>query len=182
MKTIVFASILLAISWVSLQAQVSLTTETITIKKVPSGETPTDEINAFLKDFPNEVITKNTLQPLDTYTKNWKVVDTRSSDYRAGQSADYYQVDTRSNHTVTHSIYSKDGRLLYFSEKTKNGELPAVITNTLEKDYKGWKIVSEKEMIHSSKKPDYYKVVIENGKYKRTLFFDLEGKFLKEHA
>jgi len=99
------------------------------------------------------------------------------------ESPEYYIVEF-THETVPHKvIYSKVGKKIATHRKL-NGALPVAVSSAINQGvYKAWTLKSEKEEIFKDGDADIlkvYKVVVEKGKNKHLLFYQADGKLLKD--
>lgn len=96
---------------------------------------------------------------------------------------EYYVVHFDSSGTPQKVIYSKSGEKMtaHRGMRTKTGIPKAVMASLRNSDYKSWVVTDEKEEItrHSDKKK-VYKLTVEKGKEKRVLYYQEDGKLLKD--
>jgi hypothetical protein len=94
---------------------------------------------------------------------------------------EYYVVEFTKEETPHKAIYSKSGKKIATSNRLK-GNLPKAISDALANGaYKDWTVKAEKEeMRRDSDKKKVYKVVVEKGKEKHALFYELDGKLVKD--
>ncbi len=95
---------------------------------------------------------------------------------------DYYVVEYIQDNTPSKAVYSKAGKKVAVHKSVT--DLPKAVTEAISKgNYKTWKIGKDKEEIFKDKDKDQlkvYKVNMEMGKEKHTLFFQQDGKLLKD--
>ena len=96
---------------------------------------------------------------------------------------EYYVVEFNKDNTPVKAVYSKSGNKVA-AHKMLTSDLPKAVTDAINKGvYKTWKLGKDKEEIFKDSDKDQlkvYKVNIEKGKEKHTLFFQTDGKLLKD--
>lgn len=96
---------------------------------------------------------------------------------------EYYVVEFNKDSTATKAIYSKTGGKVA-THKVLTSDLPKAVSATVSKgEYKTWKLGKDKEEIFKDSDKDQlkvYKVTVEKGKEKHTLFIQSDGKLLKD--
>jgi len=148
--------------------------------KVEKNKVPKEVTIIFYKDYPTVTEEGWYVYPAyDSQINWWDNWD--DSPYVSTLSTDYYEVEFTEDKTPTKAIYSKKGEKLATHKKLKN-EVPkpvsAAISNSV---YKTWKLGKEKEEIFKDKeKMKVYKIDVENGKEKHTLYYQQDGKLLKD--
>ena len=149
-------------------------------KKVPTNEVPKDVSDAFYKAQPITINPSWYSFPAYDYQlewwDNWYEYHPNGSPY----SPDYYAADYTDDSTQHKAIYHKSGKHVATHKKLK--ELPKPILDAIPNSiYKTWKIGKEKEEIFRDKeKMKVYKVEVEKGKEKHILFYQQDGKLLKD--
>ena len=149
-------------------------------KKVSKDEVPKDVTDAFYKVFPVTVNPSWYTFPAYDYQMdwwdNWYDYHPNASPY----SPDYYAADYDDDSTQHKAIYHKSGKHVATHKKLK--ELPKPILDAIANSiYKTWRLGKEKEEIFRDKeKMKVYKVEVEKGKEKHALFYQQDGKLLKD--
>ncbi len=94
-----------------------------------------------------------------------------------------YAVDFTQNNIPYTVIYSGSGKKIATHKKSIS-DLPAAVSTAISNStYKSWKLGKDKEEIFKDKDSDQlkiYKVTVEKGKEKHALFFQSDGKLLKD--
>ncbi|HVD98879.1 MAG TPA: PepSY-like domain-containing protein [Cytophagaceae bacterium] len=96
---------------------------------------------------------------------------------------EYYIVHFDSSGTPHKIIYSKAGqKMTTYKGMNPNSNLPKAVQASLKKSaYKDWKITDGREEItRNSDKKKVYKITVEKGKEKRALYYQQDGKLLKD--
>jgi hypothetical protein len=96
---------------------------------------------------------------------------------------EYYIVEFNKDNTPVKAIYSKSGKKVA-AHKMLTTDLPKSVTDAINIGiYKTWKLEKDKEEIFKDSDKDQfkvYKVIVEKGKEKHTLFYQTDGKLLKD--
>jgi len=148
--------------------------------KVTKGKVPKEVIVVFYKDHPTITEEGWYVYPSYDSENNWWD-DWDESPYVSTLSPDYYEVEFTEDNTPTKAIYSKKGERLVTHKKFKN-EIPKPVATAINNGpYKTWKVGSEKEEIFKDKeKMKVYKIELEKGKEKHKLYYQEDGKLLKD--
>jgi mevalonate pyrophosphate decarboxylase len=101
--------------------------------------------------------------------------------YYTTDNPQYYIVEFTSEKTPYKVIYTKEGKKIATSRRLKT-ELPSAVLNALNKSvYKTWTVSKEREEIfRQSDKKKVYRVVVENGMARHALYFESNGKLIKD--
>ena len=97
---------------------------------------------------------------------------------------DFYEVTVKLSHGGTiDAVYNKEGKMLRSKELLKSMELPENVAKSIENgEYKDCRIVGDKLKITNAENQmphTYYSVVVEKNNKKHTLYYDKNGKELK---
>lgn len=152
--------------------------------KLEKNKVPKEVTDNFYREYP--ITTYENWYGLQEYDlksdwfDNWYDYDT----YRHHvDNPQYYVVEFNNDKTKAKVIYSKAGGKVAV-HKSLNTELPEDVIFAISKGiYKNWKIGNDKEEIYKDSDKDLlkvYKVSVEKGKEKHTLFFQPDGKLLKD--
>jgi uncharacterized membrane protein YkoI len=94
------------------------------------------------------------------------------------ESAKEWEVEFVMSNKDYSASYSPDGTWLESEYKISENEIPAVVTNTLSKEFPGYKItVSE---ISETAKSKVYEFDISNGKTKKEIAINADGSLVKK--
>ena len=155
-----------------------------TTVKLEKNKVPKEVTEPFYREYP--ITTYENWYGLKAYDyksdwfDNWYDYDTYRHHVETPQ---YYVVEFSNDKTKAKVIYSKSGGKVAF-HKSLNTELPKDVIFAISKGiYKNWKIGNDKEEIYKDSDKDLlkvYKVTVEKGKEKHTLFFQPDGKLLKD--
>jgi hypothetical protein len=95
---------------------------------------------------------------------------------------EYYVVEFTNDKTPHKAIYSKAGKKVATHKVIS--DVPKAVSAAISKgEYKTWKLAKDKEEIFKDNDKDQlkvYKVTVEKGKEKHALFFQADGKLLKD--
>jgi len=128
--------------------------------------------------------------PVTTY-ENWYGYPTFDNDlywydydpfFYSNDYPEYYVVDFTKDNTPYKAVYSKSGKKIAIHKKLT--DLPKAVSSALSSGaYKTWVVAKDKEEIFKDKDSDQlkvYKVDVEKGKEKHSLYFQPDGKLLKD--
>jgi hypothetical protein len=164
----------------------SQTTTTATKKdekkhaKLDKTKVPKEVTDVYLHDYP--VTSYESWSGYPTFDNNlyWYDYDPFLN---SDEFSEYYVVDFTKDNTSHSAIYSKSGKKIATHRKL-NSDLPKAITTSISKgEYKTWKLGKDKEEIFKDKDSDQlkvYKVDVEKGREKHTLYFQPDGKLLRD--
>ncbi len=95
---------------------------------------------------------------------------------------EYYVVDFTKDNTPYKAVYNKSGKKIAIHKKLL--DLPKAVLSAISSGaYKTWTVAKDKEEIFKDKDSDQlkvYKVEVEKGKEKHALYFQPDGKLLKD--
>jgi len=95
---------------------------------------------------------------------------------------EYYVVDFTKDNTPYKAVYNKSGKKIAIHKKLS--DLPKAVLSAISSGaYKTWTVAKDKEEIFKDKDSDQlkvYKVEVEKGKEKHALYFQPDGKLLKD--
>lgn len=179
MKTFQFIAVLL-LTLTAGAAWAQIESEAVTISKVKKGDVPAKVVAAFERDFPNAEPIDHVLMNLNASRERWAITKEDMDDYRySNDKPQFYEIEMRGHKIYQQALYDASGKLLKLKTIMKDGTLPAAIKQRLTADYAGWKVIGDKEIINDvGRKPSRYRVRVEQGKEKKTLIFNEEGKVL----
>jgi hypothetical protein len=133
----------------------------------------------YYRDYPSATVESWYVYPEYTYMDgtDWYVY----SPSLVGGAPEYYLVEFTTDKTPHKVVYSKTGQRMS-TYRGMSSNLPKPVTDALKKSsYKSWKIVNEKEEIwRESDKKKVYKIVVEKEKEKHALYYQEDGKLLKD--
>lgn len=143
--------------------------------KIKKSDVPAVVITSIEKDFPGGTVTDYTSLPVDVIGEQVFVhmdPNLRAEDY------DTYNVAINGKNFNGYAMYDKKGRLLQSREVLKSIELPYSIGYFIGKNYPGWAVASDREVIttHANNKQQiYYRVKLTKGKEAIRLTLDAHG-------
>ena len=128
---------------------------------------------------PKSVIDNNYREyPVNNYD-NWF----DNTNYTFTENPEYYLIESSQDNIPYKAIYSKTATNIAIHKNIKSDLPKAVLATVTKSNYKTWKIADDKEEIFKDSDKDQfkvYKVDVEKGKEKHTLFFQLDGTLLKD--
>jgi hypothetical protein len=138
-------------------------------------DVPNIVIQNYYKDYPFSNIESWYAYPDDGTP--WYVYSTNL----AGGAPEYFLVEFTYDNTAYKVVYSRAGKRMTMY-KTYRSDLPKPVLVALNKsDYKDWKMTDEKEEIwRDSYNKKVYKLVMEKGNEKHTLYYRQDGKLLRD--
>lgn len=178
---IVFAS--LAISSFGQTAKSTSKEKKIKVK-VEKNKVPKEVTEIFYMEYPTRVYEDWYGYPAYDYADNWYYDWYDDEPYLNAEYPEIYVVEFTSDNTPHKAVYSKAGKKIAIHKKSNVTNLPMAVSSAISKgEYKTWKVGTESEEIFKDKAADQlkvYKVHVEKGKEKHTLFFQPDGKLLKD--
>ena len=102
--------------------------------------------------------------------------------FYSNDSPEYYVVDFTKDNTPYKAVYNKSGKKISVHKKLT--DLPSAVSSAISAgEYKTWTVGKDKEEIFKDKDSDQlkvYKVDVEKGNEKHRLYFQPDGKLLKD--
>ena len=149
--------------------------------KIEKGNVPKEVTEIFYMEYPQDMNDEYWYgYPAYDYDNYW--YDNWYDPYVDTDSPEYYVVDFIMDNTPHKAVYSKAGKK--FAVHKSVMDIPKPITEAISKgEYKSWTVGKEKEEIFKDKKTDkmkVYRVTVEKGKEKHNLFYQADGKLLKD--
>jgi len=148
--------------------------------KLDKSKVPKDVTDAFYNQYPLATYGNWYGYPAITNGSAWYDYDPY---YFTTGDPDNYIIEFNNKDTAFKAIYSKDGRKIA-SHKGMNSDMPAAVTAAISNgDYKSWTEGKDKEEIFKDKDTDQmkvYKVSFSKGNEKHTLYYQQDGKMLKD--
>jgi hypothetical protein len=115
----------------------------------------------------------------DYWYDNWY----ENTPYVYTEYPEYYIIESSKDNIPYKAIYSKAGKKVAIHKSLKS-DLPKGVSAAISKgEYKTWTLGKDKEEIFKDSDKDQmkvYKVDVDKGKEKHTLFFQSDGKLLKD--
>ena len=148
--------------------------------KLDKGKVPKDVTDAFYLQYP--LATYGDWYGYPTFTSGSAWYDYNPNYYLIGDP-DNYVIEFNNKDTAFKAIYAMDGTKIA-SHKVMAADMPIAVTDAINNgDYKSWTVGKDKEEIFKDKDTDQmkvYKVSVSKGSEKRTLYFQQDGKMLKD--
>jgi len=147
--------------------------------KLEKNKVPKPVTESYYRDFPVTNYENWYGYPDYDYQNYWY----DNNPYSYTEFPEYYMIETTKDNIPYKAIYNKSGTKIAVHKSLKS-ELPKSVLITINKgEYKSWKIANDKEEIFKDSDKDklkVYKVDVEKGKEKHTLYFQLDGTLLKD--
>ena len=151
--------------------------------KVDKKKVPKEVNDVFIREYPAVDYYDWYGYPVYDYGDYWYDDWYDYGPYSYTDYPEYYEVDFTQAKTPVKAIYSKAGKKIAIHKSLKS-DLPKAVSAAISKgEYKAWKLGKDKEEIFKDSDKDQlkvYKVDVEKGKEKHTLFFQPDGKLLKD--
>ncbi|MEI8136809.1 MAG: hypothetical protein WCH21_05735 [Bacteroidota bacterium] len=148
--------------------------------KIEKSKVPTVVTETYFKEYP---IISNEYwygYPEFDYQNDWYGYNPYLFEY---EHPGFYVVEFIKDKTPHKVIYSKSGKKIA-THKKLDSELPKAVSDAIAKsEYSTWKMAKDKEEIFRDFEMDklkVYKVEVEKGKEKHTLFYSSNGDLLKD--
>jgi len=149
--------------------------------KTTKSELPKDVTDAFYKEYPITTEADWYRFPAYDYQNDWWDNWYEYNPIASPYSSDYYAAEFTKDETTHKVIYYKDGKLVAMHKKLKKDVPKPVLDAIANSIYKTWRLGKEKEEIFKDReKMKVYKIEVENGKEKHALFYQQDGKLLKD--
>ena len=151
--------------------------------KIDKKKVPKEVTDLFVVDYPAASFENWYGFPLYNYGMDWYDDWYDYGPYSYVDYPEYYVVEFTKDNASHKAIYSKSGKKVAIHKKLTS-DLPKLVSSAISKsEYKTWKLGKDKEEIFKDTDKDQlkvYKVTVEKGKEKHTLFFQSDGKMLKD--
>ena len=151
--------------------------------KVDKTKVPKKVNDFFIQEFPNAVTDNWYGLPVYKYGNDWFDDWYDYAPYVYSKYPENYIVEFSLDNMPHKAIYTKIGKKIAIHKKLAS-DLPKAISAAISKgQYKDWILAKDKEEIFKDKDSDklkIYKVVVEKEKGKHTLFFEANGKLVKD--
>ena len=149
--------------------------------KIEKTKVPKEVTETFYMEYPEDMYGEYWYgYPDYNYDSYW--YDSWYDPYVYTDEPEYYIVDFTMDNAPMKAVYSKAGKKVAVHKNVMN--IPKPVTDAISKsDYKAWTVGKEKEEIFKDKKTDkmkVYRVTVEKGKEKHNLFYQADGKLLKD--
>jgi len=156
------------------------------IAKVEKAKVPKEVNDIWIGEYPAATYVDWYGYPAyDDYVNNWYYdwYDYDYDPYIYSEYPEYYVVEFNKDNTPHKAVYSKAGKKMA-THKKLTSDLPQAVSAALNRSaYKGWKVGKDKEEIFKDSDMDQlkvYKVDVEKGSEKHVLYFQNDGKLLKD--
>jgi hypothetical protein len=191
MKTnikIIVGCILFAFFAMTTFGQVTTKTTKETLKKhvkLEKSKVPKRVIENYYKEYPVTSYDNWYGYPAYDYQSDWydDWFDYNPYTNTYTEHPEYYIIESTKDKTPFKVIYNKTGAKIAVHKILKSNFPIAVLATISKGKYKTWKLANDKEEIFKDKDTDkikVYKVAVEKGKEKHELFFQANGKLLKD--
>ncbi|MDD2635732.1 MAG: PepSY-like domain-containing protein [Bacteroidales bacterium] len=138
---------------IKLMAVFFLAVGTAVAQDIPESQVPSLIVNNFKKEFP------------------------KATDVEWEREGDIYNVDFEIGlFTDYEAWFTASGTLIKCSMEIPAGDLPKAVTNSIKKEYKGYRIDEAKKIIKNG--VETYEVEIEKGNDERELVYSKNGKLI----
>jgi hypothetical protein len=150
--------------------------------KLEKAKVPAEVTNSYSQDYPTANNDENWYgHPAYGYKDNWYDNWFEYGTYSRPENPEYYEVDFNKDNIPYKAIYSKSGKKIAI-HKSLNSDIPKAVSDSISKgEYKDWTMGKDKEEIFKDKDQDQmkvYKVDVEKGNDKHTLFYQTDGTLL----
>jgi hypothetical protein len=151
--------------------------------KLEKSKVPKPVTESYYREYPVTTYDNWYGYPAYNYQNDWYDNWFDYGPYSYTEFPEYYIVESTKDNTPYKAIYDKTGAKIAVHKILKS-DLPKAVLATISKgEYKTWKMANDKEEIFKDKESDQmkvYKVVVEKGTEKHNLFFQADGKLLKD--
>jgi len=163
------------------QSYTKINTDTSHLRRqVDKGQIPKEVTDAFSQQYPLATNGDWYCYPSSASAADWYSYD---PNYIAVGDANSYDIEFISDGMPYKAIYARDGAKIA-SHKGMDTTMPAAVTDAISNgDYKSWTLGKDKEEIYKDSGSDQlkvYRVNVMNGSEKHTLYFQQDGKMLKD--
>ena len=161
------------------QTTTKATKENKKTTKIDKNKVPKVVTETYIVEYPAVASDSWYGYPMFNDETDWYAYDT---DLYTDENPEYYVVEFSKDGTPYKVVYTKEGRKISTKRTIMIGEVPKPVADALNKSaYKSWMIKKEREEIfRDSDKMKVYKVVVEKGTEKHALFYQEDGKLLKD--
>lgn len=172
-------------------------TDSLSFANNDKANIPKTVTDAFVKQYPATTNETWSTFPADGYTNEWYndsySTEANASNEEANSSTEeapsnsntekYYVVEFTSDETDHKSIYSTDGAKIA-THRVSTEDVPKPVSDAIARGlYKYWDMTAEKKEIFKDKQTDamkVYKVEVSKKNEKRVLYYQADGKLLKD--
>ena len=111
-------------------------------------------------------------------SKNFKAKFPAAKDVKWEKEADDFEANFEINKVETSALYDAKGNLKEIESEIEKSDLPKAVSETLARDFKNYKIEETSKIEKNG--VITYEAEVEKGEKSIDLFFDANGKFLRE--
>ena len=149
-------------------------------KKIDKKKVPTVVTQTYVVEYPVTAYESWYGYPMFNDETDWYAYD--DTDMYTDENPEYYVVEFSKDGTPYKVIYTKAGEKVSTKRTIMVGDVPKPVADAVNSSaYKSWTIKKEREEIfRESDKMKVYKVVVEKGTEKHALFYQADGKLLKD--
>ena len=148
--------------------------------KIEKAKVPKEVTETFFLEYPEQMNDFWYGYPAYDYGNYW--YEDWYNPYVDVEYPEYYVTEFNKDNVPHKAIYSKAGKKIAVHKSV--AVTPKAISDAISKgEYKTWKLGKENEEIFKSKDSDQlkvYEITVEKGKEKHRLFFQADGKLLKD--
>lgn len=147
-------------------------------ERITSKQLPPEVIAAYKKRFPTANLKQIVKLPTSVYKNDWEIDELNPPE--GGE--EYYTLSLRGDDVDLEALYDRNGNLIRANEVAKNVALPEAVNQYIYNNYKGYQIKKDKvkRLIEPNKISAEWEVLIAGKEGKKRVFFDTDGKFIKE--
>lgn len=176
MKKSIFPILLAVVAISSISAQ-----DQIFYAKLDKSEVPSEVTAAVIKDFNDELLkVEYRALPVELIEEGWFVnydPNKLDNDYNT------YGVSISGKDITGHATYDASGNLISFIEKVKDVPLPRPVQKSIGKNFPGWGVSGDHEIVTVNKKDDqqkvYYRVLLTQDQEKKLVVYNGDGNLVK---
>jgi hypothetical protein len=154
---------------------------TMSHTKIDKSKVPKEVTGAFYNEYP--LVTYGDWYGYPSFVNGSAWYDYNPNYYLSGDP-DNYVIEFNDKDTAFKSIYKKDGTKIASHKMMTSEMMPMAVTDALKTgDYKSWTVGKDKEEIFKDKDTDQmkvYKVSVWKGSEKHMLYYQQDGKMLKD--
>ncbi|MBC9929479.1 hypothetical protein [Chitinophaga qingshengii] len=147
-------------------------------ERIKKGDLPPEILEAYQKRFPNASLNQIMKIPTGLYKRDWEIEERN----KPSLQDEYYTLTLTGDKLDIEALYDRNGNLIRARERAINVKLPENIGMYLADHYPGYHIVKDKvhRLISPKKIQAEWEVMVVKDNDFRRLFFDKDGKFVKE--
>lgn len=147
-------------------------------ERIKKENLPPEIVADFQKRFPNVSLNQIMRIPTALYQRDWQV----DEESKPSLQDEYYTLSMTGDKLDIEALYDRSGHLIRARERAIDAKLPDSIGMYLANHYPGYKVVKDKvhQLISPKKIKAQWEVMVVKDNDFRRLFFDKDGKFVKE--